>query len=422
MRFRTSDVTRLEGKAAFRLLFACLLTVGMGNSMLLAVLPPLARTLGLPDAAVGVIFSFSAVLWVITSPLWGKASDRLGRKRLIVFGLSAYAASQAAFVVVILLGLAGHWEAGALVVALTLARALFGAGGSATNPAAQAYVAERTEPGRRMSEIAALTSAFAFGSAAGPAIAAMLIAAFDLTAPLILAGVTAAAGAITAQWYLAGDAPAADVAPPAAAPSWALMREPHVARYLVYAVLMSSVAAITSQTLAFTVIDRLELEPARGAELTAVAFAAAALAQIVAQIGLIPRLSLTPRMLMVVGAGISAVGALCTVLAGSFGAIAAGQILLGLGAGLARPGYTVGASLAVPEGRQGGVAGLVVSANGAGFIIAPILGTGLYQLTGPVGPWALATAVLAAMTAMAFTSRTLREPPVTAAPERAEDL
>lgn len=79
----------LEGKAAFRLLFGCLLTVGMGNSMLLAVLPALSRTLGLPDAAVGVIFSFSAVLWVITSPLWGRASDRLGRKRLIVFGLAA---------------------------------------------------------------------------------------------------------------------------------------------------------------------------------------------------------------------------------------------------------------------------------------------------------------------------------------------
>jgi MFS family permease len=422
MRFRTDGMRTLEGKAAFRLLFGCLLTVGMGNSMLLAVLPALSRTLGLPDAAVGVIFSFSAVLWVITSPLWGRASDRLGRKRLIVFGLAAYAASQAAFVAVILLGLAGHWEAGVLVVALTLARALFGAGGSATSPAAQAWVAERTEPAARMSEIAALTSAFAFGSAAGPAIAAILVATVGLTAPLILAGVTAAAGAVAAQRLLAPDAPAADAPRPEGGPAWALAREPHVLRYLIFAVLLSAVTAMTSQTLAFTVIDRLDLSPARGAELTAVAFAAAALAQIVAQIGLIPRLSLTPRMLMTVGAGVAALGALCTVAGPTFGAIAAGQILMGLGAGLARPGFTVGASLAVPEDRQGGVAGLVVSANGAGFIIAPVLGTGLYQITGPLGPWTLATVVLAAMTAMAFTSRTLREPPVTAAPERAEDL
>jgi MFS family permease len=304
MRFRTDGMRTLEGKAAFRLLFGCLLTVGMGNSMLLAVLPALSRTLGLPDAAVGVIFSFSAVLWVITSPLWGRASDRLGRKRLIVFGLAAYAASQAAFVAVILLGLAGHWEAGVLVVALMLARALFGAGGSATSPAAQAWVAERTEPAARMSEIAALTSAFAFGSAAGPAIAAILVATVGLTAPLILAGVTAAAGAVAAQRLLAPDAPAADAPRPEGGPAWALAREPHVLRYLIFAVLLSAVTAMTSQTLAFTVIDRLDLSPARGAELTAVAFAAAALAQIVAQIGLIPRLSLTPRMLMTVGAGV----------------------------------------------------------------------------------------------------------------------
>lgn len=422
MRFRGGGLRPLQGAGAFRLLFACLLTVGMGNSMLLAVLPALSRTLGLPDAAVGVIFSFSAVLWVITSPLWGRASDRLGRKRLIVFGLAAYAASQAAFVIVILLGLAGHWEAGALVAALTLARALFGAGGSATSPAAQAWVAERSDPAERMTQIAALTSAFAFGSAAGPALAAVLVAVLGLTAPLVLAGVTAAAGAFAAQRLLEPDAPAPGAQRPGSAPSWALARDPQVLRYLVYAVLLSAVTAMTSQTLAFTVIDRLGLDPSRGAELTAVAFAAAALAQIVAQIGLIPRLSLTPRMLMAVGAGVAAAGALCTVLGASFGAIAAGQILMGLGAGLARPGFTAGASLAVPEDRQGGVAGLVVSANGAGFIVAPFLGTGLYQLTGPIGPWTLATVVLGAMTAMALASRTLREPPVTAAPERAEDL
>src|SRR5574338_1463148 len=91
----------------FRLLWACLLVIGAGNSMLLAVAPPLVRQLHLGDSSVGWIFSLSALLWVFASPYWGRLSDNIGRKPTIAFGLGAYAVSMASFGTVVMLGLSG---------------------------------------------------------------------------------------------------------------------------------------------------------------------------------------------------------------------------------------------------------------------------------------------------------------------------
>ena len=49
-----------------------------------------------------------------------------------------------------------------------------------------------------------------------------------------------------------------------------------------------------------------------------------------------------------------------------------------LGFGFTRPGYTAGASLAVPLAEQGAVAGVITSANGISYVLAPALGIGMY--------------------------------------------
>ena len=66
-----------DRRGAFSLLFAALLAIGAGNTMLIAaVLPPMTRELGMPDWMAGAIFSLSAALWTISSPFWGKKSSQ----------------------------------------------------------------------------------------------------------------------------------------------------------------------------------------------------------------------------------------------------------------------------------------------------------------------------------------------------------
>jgi MFS family permease len=413
----TDVPTHEVARPTFRLLFACLAIVGIGNSMLFAVLPPIARETGMPDWCVSAIFTVSAILWVITSPVWGRASDTRGRKPLIVLGLSAYAFSTVAFTLVAAFGLAGHVAWPVLFLSLAVARSVFGGFGSATNPAAQAYVADTTPPAIRTREIAAITSAFAFGSAGGPALAAALISNFGLLAPLYTVAALASLGALAAYVYLPKIAVTA-TAKKSAAPSsvWRLAVDKRVRTWLIVGVILSACTAVMFQQLSFYFMDRLNVPPREGAALVAVALALGALAQIVAQLGLLPRLNLSPRGLIVAGTIITAMGTALTAIGDNFGVLAAAQGLVGIGFGLARPGFTGGASLSVGTDDQGSVAGLVVAANGAGFVVAPIFGAGVYALISHQAPFILCTVVLVALAIYCIMTKSIAGKPMDESP------
>ena len=80
-----------ERKLGFRVLFLGMFAIGTGQTLFIAVLPPYARGLGLSEVQVGFIFSLSALGWMMMSPFWGRKSDFIGRKSIIILGLLVYA-------------------------------------------------------------------------------------------------------------------------------------------------------------------------------------------------------------------------------------------------------------------------------------------------------------------------------------------
>jgi hypothetical protein len=64
-----------------------------------------------------------------------------------------------------------------------------------------------------------------------------------------------------------------------------------------------------------------------------------------------------------------------------------------LGFGFTRPGFTGGASLAVPLSEQGAVSGVITAANGISFIAAPAVGMALYLLNSNL-PFAVSAILL----------------------------
>lgn len=401
----------------FRLLFICLLVIGAGNSMLLAVAPPLVRQLGLSDSSVGWIFSLSALLWVVMSPGWGRASDRHGRKPIAALGLAAYALSMGSFGFVVMLGLGGLLSGVWLFVWLMLARAIFGAFGSASSPAAQAYIADRTSRRERTEQLASLTAAFALGQAFGPAICAALAAKLGLVFPIWLIAFLAACAAFAIWRYLPENTPPKSERPSSEwRESLALMRDKRISAYLIYGFGLSVVAGVTVQVFGLFTMDRLGAEGEQGAELAAAGFMVNALALLATQMAVLPRLKLGPRALMAWGAGTLAFGVTIQILAPSLGALLVAQAVQGLGAGLARPGFAGGSSIAVRPDEQGAAAGLVVAVNGAGFVFSPLLGGVVYETVGIEAPLIITVVILLGMTAFALRSRRLRnavplEPP-----------
>jgi MFS family permease len=398
------------GPHRFHLLFICLLVVGAGNSMLFALLPPLMRRLELPDSSVGWIFALSALLWAATSPFWGRLSDRTGRKPIIAAGLGAYAVSMGLFALVMVAGLAGQIAGTAVFMGLMLSRAVFGAFGSAASPAAQAYIADHTSVAQRTEELAALTAAFALGQAIGPALCAALAAELGLVFPIALVAGLAACASFAIWRYLPerGAPPQRAKAATGLMDSVRLAADPRLAGYLIFGLGLSLVTGTLAQVFGLFVMDRLKVEGGAGAEFAAGGFMVQALALMATQMAILPRLQLGPRPLMALGAALISAGIIVQIAAPSFGALLAAQLLQGLGFGLARPGFTGGASMAVRPDEQGAAAGLVVAVNGAGFIFSPLAGGVAYELIGMNTPLVISLATLAAMFAFALLSRRLR--------------
>jgi len=138
--------------------------------------------------------------------------------------------------------------------------------------------------------------------------------------------------------------------------------------------------AATLACIGFFVIDRLHLAPHGSEEEISIVMMAGAAATLAAQWGLIPRLNLVPRTLILWGSVISATGLVVTMSATDLYGIVIGFGLTSLGFGFTRPGFTGGASLAVPLADQGSVAGVVTAANGSAYVLAPGIGMLLYAV------------------------------------------
>jgi hypothetical protein len=137
-------------------------------------------------------------------------------------------------------------------------------------------------------------------------------------------------------------------------------------------------AALTC--IGFFVIDQLQLSPNGAEEPIAIVMMAGAAATLAAQWGLIPRLDLSPRSLILWGSAIACFGLATTVFANDLYGLVLGFGITSVGFGFTRPGFTAGASLAVPLAEQGAVAGVITSANGISFVAAPAVGMALYEL------------------------------------------
>ncbi|KCZ91674.1 MFS transporter [Hyphomonas johnsonii] len=395
------DVSRPDRRRAFFLLFFSLMAIGAGNTMLIAaVLPPLTREIGLPDWMAGSIFALSAFWWSVSSPFWGKKSNRFGRRRIAAIGLAGYGLSMALLLLFGWLSLS-HTITGTVLVFACLAgsRSFFGLIGSAANPAAQAYVADRTNPAERQSEIAFITSGFSVGTVIGPAIAAALVATAGLLSPLALSAIIAFTMSALIWFRLPEQrAPVTDATlfeeEPGARGLW---RSGSVLPFLIFAVLLSLTTGILTQVFVFTVMDRMGVAGREAAQFTGPAFTVGALAVLLAQLVLIPRLKMRNKTLMIVGCLPLLAGAIILVFARDYASLILAQFCIGLGQGLARPGFSSGASLAVSPQLQGNVAGLVISANGMGFIITPFFGLYVYQYVNPHLPFVFCAGLLVFM-------------------------
>ncbi len=418
----------------FMLLFAAMLVAAAGNTALQSVMPAIGRAIGIADLYVALAYTSSAVLWVLFAPYWARMSDRHGRKALTLLGVGGFIVSMTLCGIVLMLGLERALSGALTFILFAAARAIYGSLGCATPSATQAYLASKTRRSARVSALSSLSSSFGLGTILGPALAPLFVLPFiGLPGPLFAFAFIAAAvfaaillwlpndrqprhghfrghGAAMSYPSIAssptGASVVASTSPRSARLKWSDARIRH---WIVAGVVAGHAQAAVLTCLGFFIIDRLGLAPRGSEQSIAIVMMAGAAATLAAQWGLIPRLALSPRALILWGSVIATIGTLVTMVATDLYGLVLGFGIASLGFGFTRPGFTGGASLAVPLAEQGGVAGVITAANGIAYVAAPTIGMLLYAVD-PHWPFAASAVLLVGL--MLWGRRALNTGPV----------
>ena len=150
----------------------------VGLAMIVPLLPFYATDFGASATVVGILVSAFSVAQLAVAPLWGRFSDRYGRRPAILAGLLLTACAYVIF------GLAGS------VPVLLLSRLVQGLGGG-TIGVVQAYVADASTPEQRTKSLGWLSAVTSLGAVAGPAFGSAMISVGGKSAPGIAAAVLA---------------------------------------------------------------------------------------------------------------------------------------------------------------------------------------------------------------------------------------
>ncbi len=378
-----------ERRRAFLVLTLGLMCTGFSQAVVYAILPPIARDLGLSELQVGSIFVLSSAFWVLTTPWWGRRSDHLGRKRTILIGLFGFALSMLLFTVALEAAQA-HWLPIAVAFPiLIVTRSLYGLIVSAANPAAQAYVAERTAREERTRAVATIGAAYGLGATIGPGVSASLVI-LGILVPFyftVLLGLASAA----AIWRFLPEGQARLEKPPRIKLS---ILDRRITLNLVNGVLISAAQAIMIQTVAFYMMDRLSLPLDSAAQFAGIGLMAASLAALFGQLVIVHRFRLSAPALERTGLGIAAVAFLALGFSYQLGPLVFALTMIGLGQGMSRPGNSAVASLVVRRHEQGAVAGLSNATNAVGFLFMPFIAMPAYKLD-PALPYFIGAGLLA---------------------------
>ena len=360
-----------------------LVSVGMGFTVLFPILAPLGREIGLSEVQITFIIGTSGLVVFLFSPIWGRRSDHWGRKRVLMIGLFGFSAGTALFNSVLYAGMSGVLTGTVLFGALVLARITHAMMMSASMPAANAYMADITDISNRTRGMGAAGAANNLGSILGPAVAGLAV--ISLLTPLWMMSVVAFLNGLFV-WRFLPEPPKQEGRPRARRMKYA---DPRILPFIIIGVAMFTGMGLVQQTMGFRFQDVLGLSAVDTAKYLGFAMMLSGACSLFSQAVIVQRLLVPPFTLLRMALPLLAVAFLMMATLESQLWLTVAMMVQGLGMGLAGPGFTAGASLAVSPSEQGAVAGVAGSCGPLGFTIGPLLGGLMYQVN-PTLPYAFA--------------------------------
>ncbi|MXX33360.1 MAG: MFS transporter [Gemmatimonadetes bacterium] len=361
-----------DGGHRLGILFATVLVDLIGFGIVLPILPLYAAGFGARGLETGLLISVYSLVQLVMAPLWGRLSDRFGRRPILILGLLGSAVAYFIFA-----------RADSLAM-LFLSRIIGGIGGS-TIPVAQAYIADVTPPERRAGNMGLIGAAFGLGFVIGPLLGGPILSPLSPGEPTV-PGYTAAAlclaNAIAAILWL----PESRGRGGATTASRFDLRAA-LARVASSRQILLTLATYLCITMAFSTLQP-TLSPlasqrfGMGAREAGYLFGLLGAVSAIVQGGIVRRL--VPRTgelaLLRASALPFAVGLALVGLSSGTPLLLTGLVLLGIGYGGAIPSILGLLSRAVEPERQGAVLGVGQSVGSCARVIGPSMAGSLFDV------------------------------------------
>lgn len=360
--------------------------IGMtGFGVFLPIFPFLALEVGATPTATTIAMGAYSLGQLISSPLWGRLSDRIGRKPVLIVGLIGGVISYL-------------WLARAGSVEELGAARLFGGLMAGNIGAAFAAAADLADDKTRARNMGLLGAAVGFGFIAGPFLGAMLIG--DSPDREGFARVCLASAALAGVAALAALALFRESLPKAARTSAArprirlrtLLSRPVMARLALVTLLMIAAQALMETTFGLWADARLAWGP-REVGWTLGALGVGAVLLQGGGAGAAAR-ALGERTMLFIGLALFAAGLGGLAVASDVASTAAALTALVIGLGLAGPALNALFAAQAAEEERGAVMGLSQSASALGRVIGPLGAGALFDTLSPAAPFAAAACVI----------------------------
>ena len=354
----------------------------LGFGMLIPDIQIRLDGMGSPGWMIGVVLSSMFVAQILISPFWGRLSDRVGRKPIVVTCTFISALAMAVY------GLATN-------PAWILASRVLAGVGAANIAIAQAYVADLDASGSKVTAMGRISAAISAGLIAGPAIGGWLAAAGGNRILGFVAASASALGGLAALFLLPKVQPSPREERPRA--TLQLLKEVPGLRRLFFVIAMGWLALATLEgTFGRLIKDNLGL----GTGEFGTIFAYESLLSLIIQSALLSKIqklggaSAILRFSYVV----MGVGLLVFPFSPGLWALFIGSTLYASGSAIANPTANALCSDLTPVERQGELFGLMQSATRFGFIVGPVIGGRLFDMW-HAGPYLMAALVCGAAAA-----------------------
>ncbi|OPY26228.1 MAG: drug efflux system protein MdtG [Methanocella sp. PtaU1.Bin125] len=392
----------------------------LGFGIIIPIIPFYARNAGADAFVLGLLLATFSFLQFFCGPFWGRISDNIGRKPVVLIGLIGFTLA------FLMLGLSNN------LLWIFVAEIIGGALSAGIQPAAMAYIADITKPDERGGMMGALGAASGVGLISGPFISSIL-SPFGLSVPFFVAAglafVTLLAVNITITESVTTDRRLRlnDVLLPVFVAKMVVdtfrhmfgaLRTP-VGIYLVATLVISLAIAGFEGTFSYYIMDMFSLTDAAttvrlfgvslsltGPIVTGIAFALMGVIMVVCQ-GLMvgPMINRFGEDKVITGGLlVSAIGLalmlvtqyspVTTIVGHDLGLLIASIGVVSVGSGLVFPGLNTIISKKTDERNQGIIMGIMTSYGNFGRIIGPPL-AGYTYVVNIVMPYAISAAILA---------------------------